>query len=217
MVALWLACAFLRLNCWSFTREFLGKISYTWCLLYKKRILSVGLSIVNEIVNTGDVPKELTPQLVLKPSLQEAITVIRRYGGRLTAHELHLEMEIGLSTAYTYLKQLHAQNFVERLKIQSATGTGKQYLYVMSPQVMELDGFSPHAIQTSESEGLPDIWQHDQSADPMQEVLDILCYLAKKVRILEKKLTNLEQEKQKHYPIISALKKEMNHSGKPGS
>ncbi len=217
MLALWLACAFLRLNCWSFARDFLGKISYNWCLLYKNRVLSVGLSMVNEIVTAGDAPKELTPKLVLKPSLQEAIVVIQRYGGRLTAHELHLEMGIGLSTAYTYLKQLHAQNCVERLKIQSATGTGKQYLYVMNSKVMELDGLSPHAIQTSESERPPDVWQHDQAADPMQEVLDILCYLAEKVRILENKLTNLEQEKQKHYPLISALKKEMNHSGKPGS
>lgn len=172
---------------------------------------------MDEIVTAGDVLKEVTPKLVLKPSLQEAVVVIQRYGGRITAHELYSEMRIGLSTAYSHLKQLHALNVVERLKIQSATGTGKQYLYVIDPRVKELDRLSSPDIQAGETAPLTDEKRHDQSADPMQEVLDILCHLADKVRFLEQKVTNLEQAKRKHYPLLSALKKEMNYSGKPGA
>lgn len=150
---------------------------------------------------TGEVPEVINTKLNLKPPLQEAIGVILQYGGRLTAHELQTEMGIGLSTAYTYLKKLHMQDVVERLKIQSASGIGKQYLYVIKPLTKELDELSTQESLPLEHTSQKGAKLHDQPADPMEEVLDILSYLTEKVKTLEQQLKNLEQEKHKHYPL----------------
>lgn len=164
----------------------------------------------------GDIIKTSTERLPLRPALLEAITILQSHGGRLTAPELQVQMKIGLSTAYTYLKELLTQDVVERLKIQNTNGASKQFLYVLRPMVNGLNGFGSQDSTFLETTHLRQERLSDQSDDPVEEVLEILSYLAEKVKTLEQKYTNLEQEKFKHYPLISALKKEMGDSNGRG-
>ncbi|QUY40677.1 hypothetical protein [Acaryochloris marina] len=148
----------------------------------------------------------------MRPALLEAITILQSHGGRLTAPELQAEMRIGLSTAYTYLNQLFSEDFVERVKIETAMGTSKQFLYIMKSANCEgLDlpknqKKTPNVLQN----GCPDSEAH--SEDPIEEVLEILSSLSKKVRTLERRLAALEQEKHKSYPLLSALKQDIEMS-----
>lgn len=160
----------------------------------------------------GDIIKSSTERLPLRPALLEAITILQSHGGRLTAPELQAQMRIGLSTAYTYLNQLFSEDFVERVKIETARGTSKQFLYIMKSanceglDLLQYPEDPPNILQN----GCPDGEVH--SVDPMGEVLEILSSLSQKVRTLERQLAALEQEKQKHYPLLSELKKDIEMS-----
>lgn len=157
----------------------------------------------------GDIIESSTERLPLRPVLLEAITILQNHGGRLTAPELQAQMRIGLSTAYTYLNQLFSENFVERVKIETASGASKQFLYIMKSTNCESLDFPQHQKNPLDipQNGSPDGEAH--SVDPMGEVLEILSSLSQKVRTLERQLAALEQEKQKHYPLLSALKKDI--------
>ena len=157
---------------------------------------------------------EIPSDIVLRHPLQVAIGVIQAKGGRLTVAELQAEMDIGLSTAYTYLNELLVKDLVDRIKIQGLTGNSKQFLYILKysgSDIDEQDGDSGMEHGGGENNSVSDPLL-DKPGDPLDGVLDILSHLTEKVRMLENQFAILEQEKLKHYPLISALKKTIESS-----
>lgn len=150
----------------------------------------------------------------LSPALQLAISIIQSSGGRVTALELKVKMGIGLSTAYTYLKELFVKDWVERVKIQGSNGTSRQFLYIIKYPGCTTSGDHVQSAAYSEHFVSGDVAPvcTPGATDPIDDVLEILSHLAKKVRMLEMQVVAMEQDKLKHYPLLSALKKNIETS-----
>lgn len=155
----------------------------------------------------------------LRPALAQVLGAIKVDGGRVTARELVDLMEIGNSTAYTYLNELLNLNLLERVKISSRNGTGKEYLYsvTVSSDQERLEDFSENrAPEIAQPEILGEKFILPRSEvipqaepDQFEVLLELIFRLTSRVKSLEGQLAIVAQQEERQYPLLSKIQKMM--------